>query len=452
MRHLDDDLLLKILQGQMPPRALLQAMYDHLGDLCPECRANLELVATEMEWRLDEPPAAAPPVAGADYSTAFQAASATALECAERLEAERQDAERQLAELRALPAAAWPGYLAAAHPRSRALAERLLTECRRVVRHDPDEARRWAELVPEALDLIPGRRDQSWADELHARALAHRGNALRVGGDVGAADRSFLALSRFLASRALDHADLHPDVASLEASLRIEQGRFQEALELLDVAVKLAQVAGDDQELARCLVKRGDVHRYDGRLPEARQDLERALSLLDPESDGELFMCAVGNYCTYLSAAGENEEAGRVLDRNATLFPREDPWVEARLASLRGFIAHGSGEVDEAERRYLQARDGYIAQDQPFRAARLSLELARLYLEQGRHRDLAKLARWMGTVFENHELPSRAAVALMLFQQAVAAEQVTIEAIQGLRFCLEQAQTAAARRAEPKPS
>jgi hypothetical protein len=43
-------------------------------------------------------------------------------------------------------------------------------------------------------------------------------------------------------------------------------------------------------------------------------------------------------------------------------------------------------------------------------------------------------------------------VALMLFQQAVAAEQVTIEAIQGLRFCLEQAQTAAARRAEPKPS
>jgi tetratricopeptide (TPR) repeat protein len=451
MRHLDDDLLLKILQGQMPPRVLLQAMYDHLRDLCPECRANLELVAAEMDWRLDEPPAAAPQVAGADYSTAFHAASVTALECAERLESERRDAERHLAELRALPVEAWPGYLAAARPPSRALAERLLAECRRVVRHDPDEARRWAELVPEVLDLIPGSHDQSWADELHARALAHRGNALRVGGDVGGADRTFLVLRRFLAGRALEHADLHPDVASLEASLRIEQGRFQEALERLDVAVKLAQVAGDDQELARFLIKRGDVHRYDGRLAEARQDLEQALSLLDPEADGELFMCAVGNYCTYLSAAGEHDEARRVLARHATLFPTEDSWVEARLASLRGFIAHGSGEVDEAESWYLHARDGYIAQDQPFRAARLSLELARLYLEQGRRRDLAELARWMGKVFESRELPNRAAVALMLFQQAVAAEQVTIEALQGLRICLEQAQSGG-RRAGDRPS
>jgi tetratricopeptide (TPR) repeat protein len=468
MRHIDDDLLLMILEGQTAPRVLLQLMYDHLRDLCPECRTNLELVSSEMGWSLDATtpaePAPVPPrgrtaVPSTEsgepaYAGAFDAASRAALRCAGNVEEERRRARRDLAELLALAPTERRHRVAAARSpfRSRALAELLLEECRASVRRDPEGVLHLAELVPLLLDGMPGAAGQPWGEELQARALAHRGNALRVGGDLAAADGAFLALHRFLDRHALLLDDLHPEVASLEASLRDEQGRFQDAVELLDVAVKLAQVMGDDSELARFLVQRGDVHRYNGSLDEARRDLRQALARLDPEVDSYVYLCAVGNYGLYLCEAGEHEEAGRLLERHETLLRRHgDAWVKLRTLALRGYIAHGRGDAEAAERYYLDARDGFAAEGLPFRAALLSLELARLYLEQERHRDLAALARWMGTVFDSHELPNQTTVALMLFQQAVTAQQITLEALDGLRVCLEQAQVAA-RRAGARPS
>ncbi len=461
MRHLDDALLLKILQGQLQPRALLQVMYDHLRDLCPECRANLEMVAGELDWGLEgapprlRVPADAPPAAAADapaYDAAFELAARAALRCAGRLEVERQQAREHLAELRGLPPAERARRVAAGGLASRALAELILETCRDDVRHDPEDVRDLAELVPSVLDALPGADDEVWTEDVRARALAHRGNAFRVGGDMAAAERAFLALRRYRSAHGLELEDLHPEVASLEASLRHEQGRFHDAIELLDVAVRLAQVAGDEVELGRLLVKRGDVHRYDGSLEAARVDLERALALIDPDAEPYLYTCGLGNYCIFLCAVGEHDEAARILDRHEPLFRgSDDPWVQQRATALRAFVAHGRGDAETAERHYLEVRDAFVAADQPFRAALLSLELARLDLEQGRFDELAELAQWIGTVFESRQLPARAAVALMLFQQAAVGRQVTAEALQGLRICLKQAQTSTLR-SEPKPS
>jgi len=472
MRHLDDNLLLMILEGQLPPRRLLQVMYDHLRELCPECRANLELVAREMDWALDggepfelesfdaEPlpellmTADPEPADGPAYGAAFDNASHAVLHQAGRLDAERRQAQRDLAELRALSAAERAERVTTAKSRfaSRSLAELLLDECREAVRRDPEDARVYAELVPQMLRRLPGATRQAWGEELHARALAHRGNAFRVAGDVQAADNSFLALHQFLSRQGLQLDDLSPDVASLEASLRYDQGRFQEAAELLDTAVQLAQVSGDTVQLARFLVQRGDVHRFNEHLDEAQRDLRQALSLLDPEQETHLFLCGVGNYGLYLCEAGEHHEAARLLERHEDLFRRNDePWLYLRTEILRAKIAHGLGRGAEAERCYLAARDGFAERDLPFHAALISLDLAQLYVEEGRSRELAELAAWMVAVFESRELPARANVALMLFQQAVAAKQVTVEALRGLRSCLEQAQMAA-RRAAPLPS
>ena len=450
MRHLDDDLLLRVLHGQTSPRHLLQTIYAHLRDLCPECRANLELVAAEMGWLLD--PAAAPsaspetsaaePSAGDDsaYKAAFESAAFAAVDCARRIDEERAQARRSLTALRELPPAQRRGRLAFGPDRlrSRSLAESILQDARDRVRNEPDDAREMVELVPLMLARMSGTGGQPWAEELEARALAHRGNAFRVAGDLAAAEAAFLALHRFLGERNLRLDDLHQEVASLEASLRREQGRYRDAVELLDTAIKLVQVAGDSEELASLLVKRGDVHRLAENPDAAGHDLRRALALLDPEATPHLFRCAVGSYCFHLCEVGDYEQAEALLERHRATFEcPDDPWAGVRRTGLRGYIAHGRGQLAAAERRFLEVRDWYAGHDQPFRAALSSLDLARLYLEQGRHRELAELARWMGKVFESRELPTRTAVALMLFQQAVAAQQISVEALRGLRICLE---------------
>jgi hypothetical protein len=83
------------------------------------------------------------------------------------------------------------------------------------------------------------------------------------------------------------------------------------------------------------------------------------------------------------------------------------------------------------------------------RAAVASLDLAVLYLAQGKSADLRRMARLMGTVFESAELESEALAAVVLFQKAVEAESVTEAAIRAWRRQLEVARVRGGRQPQP---
>jgi hypothetical protein len=111
--------------------------------------------------------------------------------------------------------------------------------------------------------------------------------------------------------------------------------------------------------------------------------------------------------------------------------------MDLRMKVLRGRIAHGLGRSDEAERLLLAARQGYLDRELGYDAALVTLDLALLYLDQGRTAELKDAARLMQPIFEVRNVHRQALAALMLFEQAAAAEKVTEQTIHGLRRYLE---------------
>lgn len=455
MRHVDLELLLLVVQGVLKPHVLSRTMHYHLRDLCGECRAAFDTFG-ETDRRLFEE-------AGADvgeksftedvrYAPAFGRQGERVFAWAQALARERKRAQEDLAILLALPAAEREHRVIRARNRfrSRAVAELLVEECRRMVRTSWKEARALAALVPVVLDRIPGAARRVWHHEIRLRALAYQANAHRAGGEHSAADQLFVSLRRELAESKTADAALHAEIASLEASLRLGQRRLDEARQLLDRAILLAREISDRELLVRALVQRGSVLWHQGRLQEASLDQEEALGLLSPDADSVLYACAVGNLALCLTELGRYDDAAAMLERNRDrLAGAAGEWSRVRVLWLEGRIAYGRGRTADAERLLLEARNGFVVEEKGFDVALVSLDLSLVYLDESRVSDVKRLARLMQPLFESSDLHSHATAALLLYQKAALAERVTAELVESLRAYLEAARNDPALRFEP---
>ena len=485
MRHLDAETLLMIVEGKLPPRVLVQVMCEHLRELCPECREAMEVLPGELGLSgesgerfleimvADDDLAAMEPFPGSagtahagtahadgaepcegpsPYNQAFKAAALVAQRKVDDIETERTEARRDLEELLAMEPADWTSRVRNAYTRfrSRALAERMLACSADLARQDPEKGRQMAELVEDVVARIPGSSGQTWSDELKVRAKARQANALRVAGLLAKADAVFRDIHNFLRQESLELEDLPSEVASLEATLRFDQERVDEALELHSIAIRLAQVAGDTLSLGSYLVSRAESFRRCERVEEAQRDLNAALKILSPEDNAHLYACAIGSQILVHHEAGQAREAAEVFSRyRSYLETHEEEWIRIKAVSLRGAVNWGLGRMEEAEACLIEARDRMIAGDQIFSASSLSLDLADIYLATGQSSKLKDLARDLVSLFQSapYQHQQGATVALTLFHQASLAERVTREAIRSLRRTLERAQTDARRSA-----
>jgi len=98
-----------------------------------------------------------------------------------------------------------------------------------------------------------------------------------------------------------------------------------------------------------------------------------------------------------------------------------------RPSVVRGDVAAGMGDLDAAERAYLATRDGFVAQGIGYDAAMVSLDLAVLYLREGRTADVRRIAEEMLPIFAAQDVHREALAALTLFQEAARQDQLTVE-------------------------
>jgi tetratricopeptide (TPR) repeat protein len=291
--------------------------------------------------------------------------------------------------------------------------------------------------VAPVLLWTPGAEGTGWARSLALRALAWEANTLRVGGDLRTAERAFRRLRARMARELVDDSALYAEVGSLEASLRMAQGALEAARQALDEAVLLYRSAGERVPLARVLMQRAIVERREGRSGAAVATQQEVLTLLDPERDRELHLMGVANLALYLVELERWSEARELMAAHQEALEEASLWQTANVRILRSRLARAGGSADEAERLLLEARADLIAREDPLRAAVVSLDLAVIYLEQGRTAELRRMARLMETIFESQDLHDEAMAALLLFRQAVAADTVTVEALFALRRRLE---------------
>ena len=308
--------------------------------------------------------------------------------------------------------------------------ELLVEQClERAVKHPGDVE----DLVRLALD-VAARLDKSYYPEgliqdLQARAWAYLGNARRVGSDLKGAEKAFREAEKLLRKGSHDPVEL-AIFLDLKASLRRSQRRFEDALRLLRRAVTIFRRTGHSHRAGRSLVNMDLIHCYAGHPEKGIPLLYQAIELIDADLEPRLKLCAQHNLIQDLAETDQFDEAQKLYRETGRLY-REFPetWAMNRRKWVKAKIAQGLGRMAQAEKLFLTARDGFVADGIPYDTALVSLELAILYARQGSTADLKRLAQEMLPIFSSLQVHREALAALSFLQQAVDTERLTLELV-----------------------
>lgn len=305
-----------------------------------------------------------------------------------------------------------------------AVIERLCIESLKEAPRDPKACRSLAELAVEVARRLPPM--PGFSDRLEGYALAHLGNACRVGNDFDEADRAFAFVAKLWIEPAAGEAcplDITL-VLDLEASLRRAQRLFPLALARLDRALALAT---DDPTRGRILLKRADVLEHSGDSEGAVGTLLVARPLVEASADPRLACVAGFNLAVNLLHLERQAEAAPLVAevRALAIAQRNDldllrvSWLSGRLAAAQGDRARALNAIDEAARRFAERGMG-------FDAALAVLDLAALLLEEGNASEAARRVAEIRPVFQVRNIQREELASLVLFLRAIEAEAATV--------------------------
>jgi tetratricopeptide (TPR) repeat protein len=430
-RHLSAHLIQELLHGHLPQEEQVWHLVEHLAETCEQCRR--ELTAALPKGR---PSGAHHPAVGA----ALEASEAQVPD----LEELRAEAERDLKDLLRAPAVERQNKVQRALSRFRnpVLVELLIEESRRQVTVDAFAAHDLAVLAHDvAFRLSQARYGKGWAATLIARATAYQGNALRAAGELRRAEQLLeFAHGYFSREGTLDPlvtAELH----HMLAALRSDQRRFSEAERLLEEARQVYERCGEWQLLGRLLVGQAVAQSEAGQVEKAVATAHEALRTLDLNRDRKLYLCAEHNLTDYLQELGRFDEAEARYRRNQALYEEfPEAWIQLRRQWLAGRIARGLHDLGLAEQIFLRLREQFADKELSFHVALVGLDLALVFIAQGRDEGVAQLADEMLPIFLAQDLRREATAALLLFEEAAKKRAVTLTMVEELILHLRRSQ------------
>lgn len=464
-RHLNPKLLDKLLQGTATPDEMRELAW-HLAEMCPDC-GQVAMVDWQVSDSFEE---STEPLAVSGVRVGGASGGLEEVEdrgeisfdrVRRRLEVSMSELFRQKDEAPTLVKELL------SHPRPR---QRMMIHNNRRYQtvplvelwldavwaqgfDDPEGAEESAVLVLELLDVIePDLMGAEILNDLRGRAWAYRGNCRRLRGDFRAARLAFREADRLVSEGSGDLLEM-ARLYDLESTLCRVQSRFEEARELIHKAVTI-YMSTDERHLAgRTMVSQALLLSEEGHPNQAIQVLKEALSLIEPEREPHLVMVAHQNLMFYLTSLGRYEEAQALLPSVRRRTSEQGSRYELlRLRFLEGKIQLGLGHEARAEAAFLEVRKGFAELEVGYGVAEVSLELAALYLRQGRTAEIKQLAVEMVPLFESRDLHQEAIAALMLFKRAVEMETLTARIVQEVTGVLERSKTLPPAYATEAPS
>ncbi len=297
-------------------------------------------------------------------------------------------------------------------------------ESERAASVDADRALELARFALWVADQIPGA--EGWVSRVFAWAIL--ANALRVKGDLKAAEEASACSARLQAEPPEERAELPEPwrLLDLEASLRFTQRRLPEALRLLDQAEELAPRSGPIR--ARLLCKRSNVFERMGDSHRSIAALREALAEIEPEAEPDLFYMLRFNLARCLTSTGQAAEAEEMLPALRRMQAQLGDGLNLiRLRWLEGKIDAGLARLDRAVEALSWVRTAFSDEDNRYEEAQAGMELAELYLKKGRTAEVKRLVRDMEPVFRAEGVHANAQKALILFRRAVEREAATPE-------------------------
>ncbi|HZF07978.1 MAG TPA: helix-turn-helix transcriptional regulator [Thermoanaerobaculia bacterium] len=327
------------------------------------------------------------------------------------------------------------------------LVVQLCAESAKVAAHSAKEARELAELARHLAGLVPG--GDAWRSLLRGYAEAFVANALRVGGDLKAAEACFVRAWTLWQAGTSPEPDLLPAwrLFDLEAALCAAKRDWTRALFLHDNARDLAPA----EAAGRILLNRSATLVLMGQAEQAIEILREAATLVDGEREPRLFFALRFNFAADLGLLHRFRDAELLLPEvwqlAAGLGNRLDL---GRCLWLQGQIAAGLGHGLEAEAAFRRVLAEFTDLKIAYDAALVALELSVLYLEQGRTGEVRELVEDdMLWIFAAQGVAEETAKALAVFREAALQEAATAELARRLVTYLAQGRCASGLPFEP---
>jgi len=439
--HLNLEILERFAASDLDPEAMIEAGR-HLS-ACAPCRSRLrgevaggvavlERLARKG-WPEEEP---------TDYEGVFERLQAKALERIQKVEVERQLAPQLAAELANQPFAEQRQRIARDRRfHSAALVDLLLEQCAVLNREEPARAEETARLALEVTDrILPEERNHALANDLRARAWAYIGNTRRILSDFKAAEAALAKAESLLEQGSGDPLE-RARVLDLKASLLRSQRRFDFALATIDQVISIYRRIHEGHRQGRALISKAMILGYAGEQEKGISLFFEALDLIDTRQEPRLALAALNNLLVDLTELGRYDEAKALLPEIHNFLPMGTRaerlnvlWAEAQLES-------GLGQMDAAEAKLRLVRDEFVAEGIGYDAALASLDLAKIYLGQGRTAETRQLAAEMHSIFISREIHREALVALVFFQRAAEQERATVQLVEEVTSYLRRAQS-----------
>ena len=406
--HLTLETLARLLAGDLDHETVVQQVIPHFLQHCPTCRTqHARLLAMQKE------------VGHWDETVVVF---------------EGQEAPERLSELRALP---FDEQLHAVVEdeglQTWGVCSLLLRRSIDTSLEDPGQAIQLAELAVRVSRHLEDSYDPAWVLDLRGRAHACLGNAQRILGELRSAEMAFREAELYLGRSTTGNDRLRAEVWGLEASLRRDQRRFQEALALSDRSLAVYEELGDDDALGAALVKRARTFQEAGELEKAVELLRSVAGKVSPETAPRVFLCSRHNLFSCLIVLARFAEAEAMLPEVRELCRQGNHALDLlRLRWEEAKIAAGLGRAADAEPLLVEVRQDFLDRGMTYDAALVSLDLAILLAEAGRDRELQELAARMVPTFETFEIRREALAALLLFQRACDSERLTVDILRRL--------------------
>lgn len=310
-----------------------------------------------------------------------------------------------------------------------AVSRQLRDEARARRHAKPRQTLDLAELAVGAAERMGHEKEQEDERALTlAEALAERGNARRLVGDLAGAEWDFAEASRLLEEHGGD-ALAEAELLLLRACLARDRRQFAEAIRLADEACSLYAYYGQVSGALSSLIHLGALHGYAGRHAEGIDTLGCALELAVDLGDAKDLLHIANNIAFLFAEAGLAADAAAVVDRARELCDqvgsRRDvlrlDWLSARISADQGHHAAAAIILSDL-------RSAYVDEGMPHEAALVSLELALAYARQERRVELRYLAEETAEAFRLLGVEREAIGALALLAQADAEEATELTA------------------------
>jgi len=292
---------------------------------------------------------------------------------------------------------------------------------------DPAAAVELGHLSVAIADLLdPEESRVELQEDLKCRAHSILGNALRISGELADANMHFGVAEECLAKGTGDQLERARHL-ELKSYIAGENRKFSLALALLDETIRIYRAEKEHHRFGRTLIIKGHHLGEKGDIAGAVAALRQGIQHVDFSSEPRLELVAKHNLVKYLHQIGRYHQALALLPETRELHRVMGSEMDSvRFRWLEGVIIRDSSDLEGAEPILEEVKDFFVERRIAHDSALVSLDIAAIYLRQGRTAELKQLAGQMLAIFHALRMNREAIAALVLFQKAVEVERVTL--------------------------